>query len=260
VADHGWRRLGDSRDVYVRPDEDIRIDVTARRALLVLSGTVYDEFLRRAPGLRPVDNATNSRLCFATDDSGLLVHFPLYGSPRMASAIEQLASIGIQEVVSIGLCGSLSPAVPIGSVVTASAVVRTDAVSLHYAPECYPATPSHALMAALLARLNPVRVVFQMSTDALYRETFDAIDHWRRLGVQTIDMEAATQFVVARVLGLDTAWLGVVSDQLIDGQHHGAVGGHDVLDTAVRLCLDLLDDWTAPSPTGAAARATGAEG
>jgi uridine phosphorylase len=244
VADDGWRRLGDPRDVYVRPEEDIRIDVAARQALLVLSGTVYDELLRCATSLRPVGNATNSRLCFATDGSRLLVHFPLYGSPRMASALEQLASIGVREIVSVGLCGSLSPTVPIGCVVAPSAAVRTDAVSLHYAPECYPAVPSHTLSAALLARLDAVRVVLQMSTDALYRETFDAIEHWRRLGVQTIDMEAATQFVVGRVLGLETAWLGVVSDLLVDRHHHGAVGGHDVVATAVRVCMDLLDGWT----------------
>lgn len=52
MADHRWRRLGNPRDVYVRPEEDVRIDVTAQRALLVLSGTIFDEFLRRAPGLR----------------------------------------------------------------------------------------------------------------------------------------------------------------------------------------------------------------
>jgi hypothetical protein len=250
-----WRRLGQTDRVYVRPEEDLRLDVPATASVLVLSASLYDEVLRRAPQLEPIPNPLNSRLAFASDGAGLLVHFPLYGSPRVAAAIEQLRSLGVRRILGVGLCGSLSPRLPVGTVVLPVGAVRGDAVGLHYAPEVYPAVPDDALVEWLRQHNPTAQPVVQLSTDALYRETYDFIEYWRRLGVRTIDMETATQFVVARVLGVATAWIGVVSDLLHDGRHDGTIGAGGILGTAAELCLALIHDRTWTTSNGADGRA-----
>ncbi|MFE3638538.1 nucleoside phosphorylase [Streptomyces sp. NPDC059168] len=238
-----WRRAGDPDHRYVDPREDIQLHgVSARTCVLVLSGSLFDSTVKAMPHFRPLGNALNPRLSFAHDGEDTLLHFPLYGSPRIAAAVEQLHAVGVRRIIAVGLCGSLSPDLPIGSVVLPIAAVRTDAVGLHYAPVNFPACPDPRLMTQLLNDTTlAARPVLHLSTDALYRETHDFIDGWRALGVETIDMEVGALFVVAKVLGVPTAWVGVVSDQLTNGEHLGAVGAHGVLDRAVETAQHLLN-------------------
>lgn len=242
VSPDTWLRPTAPGPRYVDPREDIDLHgTTAHTCLLALSGSLFDASLAVMPEFRPLGNELNPRLPFAHDGRGTLLHFPLYGSPRIAAAVEQLHVVGVRRIIAVGLCGSLTPALPIGSVVVPTAAVRTDAVGLHYAPLNYPAHPDAHLMNRLLSdRTLTPRPVLQLSTDALYRETHAFIDGWRELGVDTIDMEAAALFVVARTLGVKAVWTGVVSDQLIDGRHTGAVGAHDVREAAVRTLLHMV--------------------
>jgi uridine phosphorylase len=179
-----------------------------------------------------------------TIDKRASIHFPLYGSPRAATAIEQLHFCGVKQIIGIGLCGAISSELEIGDVVAPTACVRGDAVSLHYAPIELPATADFNLLSNSFNSISDKFTVhngIQYSTDALYRETHEQIQLWESMGVLSIDMECSTLFSVSQALGIRSCWYGVVSDIIRDKKHIGSVGGFDVLKIGSELFGELIN-------------------
>jgi uridine phosphorylase len=169
------------------------------------------------------------------------VHFPSYGGPRIANSLEQLAACGVQEVIGLGLGGTPRAELEIGDVVLLEGAIRGDGVSRYYVPDEYPAVADLALTARLRDALAnhgiPHHMGLSFGTDALYREQPSLIADLRALGVVSIDLESSALFTVGRRLGRRCAWLGVLSDRLVDSEHEGSIhSGH----VAPRL-LELLD-------------------
>jgi uridine phosphorylase len=234
---------------YVLPASDFprgAVTIPSRVGVLLFSGTLYDTVARSLDGAVEPAEWTNPRMPLVVTADGVAVHFPLYGSPRVAAAIEQLAYCGVDTLVGVGLCGALNRSLPIGSVVAPAGGIRGDAVSHHYLPPEYPAVPHRDLLEEIYDGLKDrwtVNSVIQFSTDALYRERRSEIDYWRQAGVSTIDMECAAFLTVARALGIKAAWVGVVSD-LLDGEaHEGGIGGASVMSDAVQIAQRLIRSY-----------------
>ena len=52
------------------------------------------------------------------------------------------------------------------------------------------------------------------TTDAPYRETIKEIEHYKKEGVLTVDMEASAVFAVAQALNVDAGSIFTISDYL----------------------------------------------
>lgn len=234
-------------DRYVRPSSDFPagpVQVPSGVCVLLFSGSLFDTVRGSRQAANEPPEWTNRRMPLVVTSGGVAVHFPLYGSPRAAAAVEQLAYCGVHTLVGVGLCGSLRQALPIGSIVSAVGAIRGDAVSHHYLPAEYPAVPDPGLQSGLRRLLAPqgaMTDVVQLSTDALYRETRSEIDYWRENGASTIDMECAAFLVVARALRLRAAWVGVVSDMLDGAAHEGSIGGAPVMPLAAAIANAAID-------------------
>lgn len=142
------------------------------------------------------------------------------GGPQIAIDIEDLAELGVRDFLLLGLAGSLQPEVAPGSIVLCRRALRDEGTSHHYARSARFARPSSSLTRHLREFLRKERVPFaegpSWTTDAFYRETAPELRAYRREGILTVEMEAATLFTVARYRGCRAAALFVVSDVLSD--------------------------------------------
>jgi uridine phosphorylase len=144
------------------------------------------------------------------------VHGP--GAPYATIVVEELAALGVRRFVIVGLAGSLQPDLRSGAFVVSTRALRDEGTSHHYARPSTFAYPSAGLTDRLRGALRRANVPYvegaTWTTDAPYRETVPEIRRYRRMGILTVEMEAAAVFAVARHLGIEAAAVFVVSDHL----------------------------------------------
>jgi len=208
-----------------------------------LSAPIY---LRSFPRLFPLQTkispgrTTQRRSSSAPrPEENFALHFPSYGSVRIANSLEQLKACGIKYVFGLGLGGSLQEDIAIGDVFLLEGAVRGDGTSRYYAPDEYPAVPDFALTSqlreALEANHEKYHLGLSFGTDALYREEESLIGQLSELGVISIDLESSAFLTVGRRLGLKCAWVGVVSDRLVGAKHEGTIHSGHVMEALSRL-------------------------
>ncbi|MFF4172867.1 nucleoside phosphorylase [Streptomyces sp. NPDC001744] len=142
------------------------------------------------------------------------------GAPAAALVLEQLISLGIRRVVTVGTAASLHTSLVPGSLVVCTRALRDDGLSYHYLPPAPYAEPSpeltRHLVGALAARGTDARQGSGWTTSAVYRETAAEVSRYGSLGVLTADMEAAGIFAVAEHRGIDAAAVFAVADCLAE--------------------------------------------
>ena len=222
---HGWEGLPQLRGV-----------------VLTFSPGLFDR-IAAGPGWRELESPLTSSHSFyllgaGVDAVGLLGRFGI-GAPAAANRLEDLAAEGIRRFIAIGLAGALQPEMGIGDLVVCTEAVRDDGVSHHYLPATAPALPSPGLtdrLAGELARAQrPLHRGPTWTIDAPYRETVEELQHYRELGVLTVEMEAAALAAVAEVRGVEFAAAFTVSDSLA-----GATWSPHFADPIVASGLNLL--------------------
>lgn len=142
------------------------------------------------------------------------------GGPCVTFAVEELARLGVTTFIRVGTTGSIQEAISPGDVIVNYGAVRMDGASLAYAPAPYPAIADLDVTRALLdgaARASiPVHRGISISTDSFWpgQERYDSfsgyvlrrlqgsLEEFRRLGCSNYEMENATLFTLASVMGL----------------------------------------------------------
>lgn len=235
---------------YVTPQADFQhhhfdpSKVDLGRACLVAFSS--DLFAQLSEALPTADedftwpyHTTPLKLCTTPGGKRFALHFPSYGSVRIANSLEQLKACGIKYVFGLGLGGSLQEDIAIGDVFLLEGAVRGDGTSHYYAPDEYPAVPDFALTSQLREPLEANHEKYHLGlsfgTDALYREEESFIGQLRELGVISIDLESSAFLTVGRRLGLKCAWVGVVSDRLVGAKHEGTIHSGHVMEALSRL-------------------------
>lgn len=137
------------------------------------------------------------------------------GCPSAAIAVEELHASGADTFVRVGTAGGMQQDVRVGDLVIAEAAVRDEGTSPQYVPLAFPAVADPDVTrafrdgAAALGLRHHVGVVH--SKDSFYGQrepermpvAEELAARWRawiRAGVLCSEMEAATIYVVARVL------------------------------------------------------------
>jgi uridine phosphorylase len=138
------------------------------------------------------------------------------GGPSTAIAVEELAKLGADTFVRVGTSGVMQPFMQHMDLVVVSGAVRDEGTALHYMPIEYPAVADldvvDCLRAACQERGIRYHVGLSHSKDSFYAELTpermpiadQLLANWKAWvagGVLCSEMEAATLFVVARVLG-----------------------------------------------------------
>ncbi|WP_420631041.1 nucleoside phosphorylase [Candidatus Leptofilum sp.] len=143
------------------------------------------------------------------------------GAPVVAVLVEEFAVWGAANFVLLGVAGGLQPTLQTGDLVLADTAVRDEGTSHHYLPPAKTVAASTKLSAKLETAVHTAELSCHTgttwTTDALYRETAVAVQHYQKIGVQTVEMEAAALFAVAQHCQVEASALLAVSDSLAHG-------------------------------------------
>ncbi len=172
------------------------------------------------------------------------------GGPSAAIAVEEAVKCGAHTFIRVGTSGGMALDVKGGDVVVASAAVRQEGTTLHYAPPEYPAVADFSVTEALVAAAREgdrdFHVGVVQSKDSFYGqhepekspvagELLSKWDAYMKLGVLCSEMECAAIFTVAASLGVRAgAALGVLWNK--DRRKRG-LPDEDHLETAPALEL-----------------------
>lgn len=155
------------------------------------------------------------------------------GGPCVTFAVEELARLGVRIFIRVGTTGSIQEDLNLGELVINKGAVRMDGASLAYAPLAYPAIADLKVTLALEEAAKELGVPFKegisISTDSFWpgQERYDSyggyvrkalkgtLEDYRHMGCTNFEMENATLFTLASVLGLSAGSVcGVVAKRV----------------------------------------------
>ncbi len=142
------------------------------------------------------------------------------GGPSTAICVEELAFIGIKNLIRVGTCGGMQTNILPGDIIIAQAAIRQEGTSKEYVPIEYPAVADIDLTIALresakeLGYTNHVGVV--QCKDSFYGqhhpeempvsyELEEKWSAWIKVGTLASEMETASLYTVASFFRLNAA-------------------------------------------------------
>lgn len=135
------------------------------------------------------------------------------GAPQAVDTLETLHALGVKKVLSVGMCGAFAPEVNVGDLIIPDRAFIEEGTSLHYAELRAYSTPCTAFAEEVRARFPEGKNLPVVSTDAVYRQTYEKEALWREQGAAGVDMETSALFTVAEYLGVEIAAILAVSDK-----------------------------------------------
>ncbi len=135
------------------------------------------------------------------------------GAPQAVDTIETLAALGVKNVVSVGMFGVFSQEMNMGDIVIPQKAYVEEGASLHYYNHIEYSNASELLHHKALGSIRHSRDGFIVTTDAVYRQTFEKEKLWRQKGCVGVDMETSALFSVGRYLGLNVVSILIASDK-----------------------------------------------
>jgi uridine phosphorylase len=170
---------------------------------------------------------------------GVVTNFGV-GAPASAVIIEELAVLGIKKLITLGIAGGLQEHMQPGDLAICERAIREEGTSYHYSLPSRYAFPSTKLTQDFVEALDKMghscNLGTSWTTDAPYRETRRKVEHYRRCGVATVEMEAAAAFAVCTYLGIESAAAFTIADTVREFSWQPE---HDQKVTRVRLAILL---------------------
>ena len=133
------------------------------------------------------------------------------GAPQAVDTVETLAALGVKNIIAVGMCGAYDENVRVGEIIAPQKAFVEEGTSLHYYESIEASYPNGDLLEMATASLSISNYPI-VSSDAIYRQTFDKEQLWREKGAIGVDMETSAVFSVAQYLGLKAVALLMVSD------------------------------------------------
>ena len=149
------------------------------------------------------------------------------GGPSTAIAVEELVLVGVETFIRVGTCGGMAEKVVGGDVVVATGAIRQDGTGKEYVPVEFPAIADLDVTNALVQGAKNVGATWHAGVvqckDSFYGqhspdrmpigyELKDKWEAWLKAGCLASEMESATLYIVAQILGvkagcvLNTVW------------------------------------------------------
>lgn len=139
------------------------------------------------------------------------------GTVILEGIMRSLVFTQVDTVIGLGTCGALQEEIDCGDIVVAESSRAGDCMSSHYGFEHNEVIAADAELSGSLAgfiqsRGLPVHQGPIVTTGAVFRETEELISSWNREGFLGVELEAASQFALARYMGLRTTMALLVTD------------------------------------------------
>lgn len=152
------------------------------------------------------------------------------GGPSTEIAIVELHRMGVQNIIRIGTSGGLSKKLKPGDLVVLTSCARYSGTTSLFVPDNYPAVSDYRILSALIYTCEKNQVNFHvgmgLSVDSFYATKqeplgerlsttiLENLDFWVNSGALQLDMEAATLFVLAKLLGINAGAICTVGSNL----------------------------------------------
>lgn len=177
------------------------------------------------------------------------------GGPSTAIAIEELYECGVDTMMRIGTCASLSETVSKGDILLPKGAVKMEGTSDHYLPREFPAVPSFEMMNIMYETIKELGYVLhtnvsitkssfhsQTKPDAQpVSETLNRKwNEYLRGGATTTSMECSVLFSVTQALGIRGASVLVSATdyKVFDNQKPG--DSYDIEERAIKSGIESM--------------------
>ncbi|TYK49448.1 nucleoside phosphorylase [Actinomadura decatromicini] len=176
------------------------------------------------------------------DGERVLVTSTGVGGPSTALAVEELAALGVDTMIRVGVSGSMRPDAANGELAVLTAAIRDEGTTRQYLPVEFPAVADLDVLLALREAAERAGVPYRCgpahTKDSYYGETepdrmplaaalTERFETWRRGGAVCSEMETAAVFIVGTVLGVRTGSVVMMWSQ--DAIDTGAAPSSDPL-------------------------------
>ena len=168
---------------------------------------------------KPIKTWSGFRSIFRIDNTETVITRCLFGGPNVAALVEELSAFGVREFVLWGYCGGISDDLSVGDMLIAEGALRQDGVSYHYLDSTddfvYTGWLHKWQKTAVTSAIRPALI---WSCDALYRETRNKINRYKKMGIEAVEMEIASFYAVCLSKRLKGIAFLVVSDLFRKGK------------------------------------------
>lgn len=196
-----------TREAIIEPSKIIKpLAEAPEPCVLCFFNSVIDQFKER--GLLREIYAFKSEMgkhpfyVFQQNDHQVGLLHPGIGAPLAAGILEEAIAIGCKYFIACGGAGVLDKDIAVGHVIVPNSAIRDEGTSYHYLAPGREVQPSARAVSAIEKVLTAHQIDYLLaktwSTDAIYRETREKISRRKSEGCQTVEMEAAALFAVAK--------------------------------------------------------------
>ncbi len=161
-----------------------------------------------------------SRLFYnAKDSQSPALVGPVMGSPYAVMLLEIIHAWGVRNVIFFGWCGSIQETLHTGDIIVPSGALIEEGTSPQYQrPTGTVVNPDEQLSDALESCFAAKQIAFNTglvwTTDGVFRETPEKVQHFRQQGALAVEMELSALFSVGAFHGIALAGALAVSDEL----------------------------------------------
>lgn len=124
------------------------------------------------------------------------------GAPACIAGLEEIIALGGKKLIQFGCCGILNQSAADGKIIVPLSAIRDEGTSYHYFPESEEisadASSNDIVIQYLKKHKIPYTVGKVWTTDAIYRETPEAIEERRKQGCIAVEMECSASLAVAK--------------------------------------------------------------
>ena len=153
------------------------------------------------------------------DKTNVTLTGPFIGAPYTVMLLETLIAWGARKILFSGWCGAISPDVRIGDIIIPDGAIVDEGTSKHYGKvDGSLVRPSSNISESIKEVVRKKGLSFHegvvWSTDAIYRETPEKVEHFQKKDALAVEMELSALFSVGRFREVDVGAVLVVSDEI----------------------------------------------
>ncbi len=135
-----------------------------------------------------------------------------YGAPQAADTVETLRALGVKRMICAGMCGGYGENTALGDLILPDRAFVEEGASKHYYKHIEYAQPSRSLLDKAAEAFPEGKVLPIVTTDAVFRQTYQKEALWRAKGAVGVDMETSAVFSIGALKDMETVMLMTVSD------------------------------------------------
>lgn len=183
------------------------------------------------------------------------------GPACMAIAVNEASNIGVKTFIRVGSTGAIQKDIKCGDVIISTAAVRLDCTSNCYIMPEFPAVASYEVLLALIEAAERLGIEnyhvgitattadfyagqSRHTTEGCAPESVDLLPTLQRARVLNFEMETATLYTIANLLGLRAASICAVYANRYTNVFDNGAGEENAIKIA-NAAVTILNEWDA---------------